>query len=230
MRTIVVVCVITAFAFIGPPAWAELVHDPYSGHDQYQTNYGFSYGVGELTKMAQTFKAGQTGILDHIDIGNLTGVGFSPAFKPVVQIWGTTGNQPDSTKPLASVTLSNPLPIDNWTLCIEPLDSQGRKISVATDTMYSIVLWASDESSQAGTVSVGATPDSTLYTRGDLWRMYDDGTWHPASDLLVPPSPGVRLYDMQFQTYVVPVPLPAGVLLGLCAVSVAGWHLRRQRA
>jgi len=35
---------------------------------------------------------------------------------------------------------------------------------------------------------------------------------------------------MQFQTYVLPVPLPAGVWLGICAVGVAGWHLKRQTA
>ena len=229
MRTIAVICVIAASVFVVPSAWAGLVgdeyqHDPYFDHDQWQTAYNISYGVGGSTLVAQTFTAGQTGILDHIDIGNLTGVTYYPVSpSPVVEI---RGSQPDSAT-LASVTLSSPLLLDNWTLCIEPLDSSGQKISVEAGTMYSIVLSTVD---QPMTATVGATINNS-YDGGELWA-WGDWDWDD--------NPETTFYewaqlsrtgisDMQFQTYVVPVPLPAGVWLGICAVGAAGWHLKRQR-
>ncbi len=227
MRTVVVVCVITASAFIGPPVWAQSDHVHVPG--PYQESQNFLDGVGGPTLMAQTFTANWDGILDravlcHVEIGNTTGAYWGDSSlepsPPVVEIRDTFQNeqglfQPGSTI-LGSVTWSNPVPSDGWTLPIPFLD-QG--IVLTKGVMYSIVLWADD---YTGAVSVGATTDDS-YLDGALWKYVDDGkgtlTW----------LPDAPLYDMQFRTYVVPVPLPAGVWLGVFAVSVAGWHLKRQR-
>ncbi len=233
MRTVAVVCVIAASALTGPPVWAGLVgdqyqHDPYLVHDQWQVDCDFSYGVGASTKMAQTFTAGQTGVLDHIDIGNLTGVSYEPVSPPVeIRIYEGLRDLDSDSQPLASVTLSRPLLLDDWTLCIEPVNSSSQKISVNAGTMYSIVLWGN-------VASVGATTDDSYYDSGEpgkgagalwawgIWEVGGEERWGLLGD--------TGVYDMQFQTYVVPVPLPAGVWLGIFAVSVAGWHLKRQMA
>jgi hypothetical protein len=231
MRIGVTLCAIAVSALIVPSAWAGLVgdqyeHDPYLAHDQYQTEWDISYNIGGSTKMAQTFTAGQTGILDHIDIGNLTGVYYEPQSPPVeIRIYGELPNLNlnPNPQPLASAILPISLLTNDWTLGIEPRDSSMQKISVETGTMYSIVLWGN-------VATVGATTSDDYYDRGALWAWgdWDDDyetpdTWGLLSGTY-PPT-----YDMQFQTYVVPVPLPAGVWLGICAVGVAGWHLKRQR-
>lgn len=219
MRTVIVICTITASVFIGTPVWASPCV-----LDQFQESQNYLYGVGGPTLMAQTFTAGLDGVLCHIEIGNTTDSSWYGVSPPVIQIRDTQGGQPGSTV-LGSVTLSGPVPYNNWTLPINFLD-QG--IDVTSGQMYSIVLWASTSTSS---VSVGAT-NYDSYGAGDLWAWGqwvegEEETWRRLMD--VDPTKDVRVYDMQFRTYVQAIPLPAGLWLGICAVSVAGWHLKRQR-
>jgi hypothetical protein len=212
MRTVAVVCVITASAFIGPPVWASLCV-----LDQFQEEQDYSYNVGGGTLMAQTFTPDWPGALDyallcHIEIGNTSGVIYESPVSPLVQIQeGLPGS-----KVLGSVPLPSPVPYNGWTLPTD-IDFLAQGIVLTRGEMYSIVLGASD---LTNTIGVGATPYES-YPDGALWANYE-GNW-----LLSETDIGV--YDMQFRTYVVPVPLPAGVWLGICAVSVAGWHLKRQK-
>lgn len=213
MRIGVVIFAITASVFIGSSAQASL-----AVLDQYQENWNISCDVGGPTKMAQTFTAGLTGTLDHIEIGT-PDFGFKGETVPVVTLYQ---GQPDSGLSfLTSFTLSssgydegfdNGLVVGNPTL----------PISINAGTMYSIVL----EAASPWTAWVGAVadlPSSDPYTNGALWA-YDENTWK----LYTVGDPPV--FDMQFRTYVQAIPLPAGIWLGICAVSVAGWHLKRQRA
>jgi hypothetical protein len=225
MRRIIVVCAIIAFAFIGTPVWASLCV-----LDQFQENQNFGYAVGGSTMMAQTFTADLTGVLCHIEIGNTTGgVVWYSTSPPVVEIRDTTvveGQIQPGSNILGSVTLSTLVPSDGWTPSISFL-TQG--IDITEGQTYSIVLWAKD---QSGAVAVGATADTIYsvgpyygdYLGGDLWTYgYDEdlGAYTWLRD--------THIYDMQFRTYVQAIPLPAGVWLGICAVSIAGWHLKRQR-
>jgi len=104
------------------------------------------------------------------------------------------------------------------------LSSPTLSVSVTAGTIYSIVLSAKD---QIGTAYVGATHYGNYYGGGELWKTDQYGLWQKESS-----NPEWPVYDMQFRTFVTPepVPLPAGVWLGICAVSVAGWHLKRQKA
>ncbi len=219
MRTVIAVCVIIASAFIGPSVSATL--SPYAVLDQSQENWNVSYDVGDTTMMAQTFTAGLTGTLDHIEIGT-PDFGFESLSTPQVDLY--LGQPGSGWTFLTSFSLSDSgfdKEFDNYSVLGHPTTH----IRVDTNTVYSIVLDADDP----WTAWVGAVADlpdvddpASYEDRGALWT-YDLGTWKlsTAGD---PP-----VYDMQFRTYVVPVPLPAGVWLGICAVSVAGWHLKRQR-
>lgn len=225
MRTVAVICVITASVFIPQPLWAELHEHTL---DQYQENQNYSYNVGDLTMMAQTFTAGLDGTLCHIQIGNTSGIYFGDVSPPVVQVYeGSPGSYWELK---GSVDLSYPVPyIENGTwITPDMTGSPGPvgwtplidfNVSLTKGQMYSIVLKAYDPS---GAVFVSAT-DYESYEAGALWANYDGDTW-----LLSETDTGV--YDMQFRTYVVPVPLPAGVWLGICAMGVAGWHLKRHVA
>ncbi len=237
MRTVVVACVITACAFIGHSAWADLF-DP-ADIDQQQTSIDLCYAVGDLlgmpvsTMMAQTFTVGKPGIWYGIEIGVIDAPIYGPVSPPLVQIGYT---QEDGLPPwtnLGSVTLSDPDPSDGWIrgTLVSP-------ISVTAGEMYSIIVQRDPES--PGIVSVGATynesyrPDPLNLNPldpdgGALWGNDDGTNW----ELLMLSGDGLfdfPVYDMQFRTYVAPVPLPAGVLLGILGLGVAGWRLRRQMA
>ena len=242
MRRVAVICAITASLFFGPSVQAAL-HD-YDDHtldqSQEEWNYGYAVGIaGGSTMMAQTFTPGVDGTLCHIQIGNTTdGVVWYPASPPVVEIRNTVEYAQGLFRPgstiLGSVTLSYPVPYydEKQHLWITP-DTTGSpgpvgwtplidfSVPIDADVMYSIVL---SSLNQPGAVSVGATGYTyDSYEAGALWA-YKAGTWQLLSGLR-----DIPVWDMQFRTYVVPVPLPAGLWLGVFAVSVAGWHLKRQR-
>ncbi len=240
MRTVVVACAITAFAFFGPSAWGDLF-DP-ADIDQQQTSLSIGYAVGDappltaMTMTAQTFTVGkpgtwygiEIGVIDEDTAGLAAGLFYEPVSLPLVQI---QGSQPGSTD-LASVTLSDPHLYDGWIrgTFVSP-------ILVAPGQMYSIVVSAA---THPGIVTLGATyndsyrPDPLNLNPldpdgGALWGNDDGTNWEllmlSGGDLFDYP-----VYDMQFRTYVAVVPLPAGVLLGILGLSVAGWRLRRQMA
>lgn len=210
MKRLAVVCVVTAFALISAPTRAALVM-----LDQYQESWNTSCDVGGNTMMAQTFTAGLTGILDHIEIGT-PDFGFSAESTPVVTLYE---GHPDGGSFLTSFTLSDggrDEGFDNYRVLGDPTAN----IEVKADLMYSILLTTG--STWTAWVGALAAPRVDPYTDGALWA-YDEGTWK----LYTEGSPSI--YDMQFRTYVVAVPLPAGISLGICAVSLAGWHLKRQK-
>jgi len=212
------VCAIAAFAFIGSSAWAGLVV-----LDQEQPYQNYSYNIGDTTVMAQTFTAGLSGTLDHIEIG-VPEIGYDPEIAPSGYIYQ---GQPGA---LTTVLLNLSAPVydavsGNWWIRGDP----AADISVTAGTMYSIELRG-----QSGTaVQVGDTANELYLNEGDpLYPDYLGGelwTYDYDETLTWLDDPG--LYDMQFRTYIVTevVPLPAGVWLGICAVGVAGWHLKRQR-
>jgi len=236
MRAVAAICVIAASALLGSPVRAELHSDADHDLDQSQVGQDYGYGVGGETMMAQTFTVGLPGQLCHVQIGNTTGLYWGDASleasPPVVEIWSTTTDgSPGSV--IGSVPLDDPVPLNDWTPSI---DFMPYNIWVQPGDVYSIVVYADD---YTGAVSVGAietAPDEEgnpthldPYGGGELWAW---GIW---DDEGLGPETWGRLsltgvYYMQFQTYVLPVPLPAGVWLGICAVGVAGWHLKRQTA
>ncbi len=232
MRTVALACAITASAFIGPSAWADLF-DPLD-LDQYQEQWSQGpgevgcYGTGgeswtDQTWMAQTFTAGKTGMLNGVEIGNTTGgVIWEPVSPPVVQIF--VGEPGSDGFALAANSVGDPVTSDGW-----PTNGWWGvpfNYFVREGTMYSIVVRARDP----GGVSVGATQYDSYYEsgqpgegRGALWAGYNGTDWVLQSTTEIP------VYDMQFHTHVL-VPLPAGVLLGILGLAVAGWRLRREMA
>ncbi|MDI6450133.1 hypothetical protein [Anaerobaca lacustris] len=180
--------------------------------DQFQEEQNGTAGAGGSLWFAQTFTAGMSGPLARIEIGNTSGGWWLPESPPVVEIWNTTAGQPSPTV-LGSVTSPDLIPRDGWL----SVDFLPQGIGLTADQMYAIVLYPKDSAGYA-TVGVRWNPDS--YGPGALWHWNVDEGWQIAASF----GGGG---DMQFRTYVVPV--PGAAMLGMIGMGTAGW-LKRRRA
>ena len=175
--------------------------------DQYQNNNTGGTAPLSTWKMAQTFTAGITGILDSVEIG-CTSTGTT-----TWEIWETTAGVPSGTV-LGSVTVTSDMSL-GW----NTIDMTSEGITVNAGTMYAIVNYFSAGGYED--LLIEFDPDS--YAAGQLWIDFGSGDgWEVFSVF----GGG----DLQFRTYVEPstIPVPGTVLLASFGTVIVGLMRRRK--
>jgi len=213
MKTCGIVIMVVGCLLLSSAAQATVVLDQF----QEDENGGAGIG-GDYTPGAQTFTAGLSGVLDHVDLGNTTAWGMVPNVAPVVEIWSTTAGQPGPTV-LGSVTSPNPIPWRGWL----SVDFLALGIGLTAGQMYAIVLYPATQGSYV-TVGVQFDPPD-LYGPGEFCSYDSEVGWVHGFSLGGPTG------DMQFRTYMQvgpTVPAPGAVVLGTLGAGLVGW-LRRRR-
>lgn len=184
--------------------------------DQHQDLEDGSIGIN--LGFAQTFTAGLSGLLDHIEVGV-----WEFEQSRTVETRDTIGGIPGSNI-LGSVYV----PV-GFTWGWNSIDFLSQNITISAGNMYSIVLWNSAWPITLGGPSVkwwGGTSGIPDPYPGGEFLQYTGSTW---VGLMV--GPEYLEADMQFRTYVETgpvIPAPGAIVLASIAATVVGW-LRRRR-
>jgi hypothetical protein len=180
--------------------------------DQYQEVSNGQIKFYDGHSVAQTFTAGLSGILDHIEFD---AHGDYPA---TVEIRNTVAGQPADLI-LGSVFLPAGFDSFHW----DSIDFSSQDIAITSGEMYAIV-FANTEPSDTFYLSDGITTarDPAPYPGGALWRG-SGSLWSLDTTL----GGG----DTQFRTYVdtpATIPAPGAMFLVAVGTGLVGWMRRRK--
>jgi hypothetical protein len=182
--------------------------------DQHQDAWNYS-GVrfNSTGSLGQTFTAGLSGLLDHIDVAMLDG----STYPTTVEIRDTASGMPGSNI-LGSVYMSSGF-LPGWT----SIYFLSQSIPMSPGSMYSIVFWNNDPVFTDGVKAYEydpSNPSADPYPGGRLWVTGGSG-WITLGSTFDG--------DMLFRTYVETIPAPGAIVLAGIGATLVGW-LRRRRA
>lgn len=185
--------------------------------DQYQENDDGGAAFYEGMSIAQTFTAGLSGKLDHVEVG--IGRPPGPTYPTTMEIRTTVCGLP-SCNILGSVNVPTGGLVWGW----NSFDFSAQCIPMSTGTMYAMVLSCNDPALDvySNWVLIDWEMDGIAYMAGQYCANYGSG-WE-----VVDLGPPIGEGDWQFRTYVDPIPAPGAILLGSIGAGLVGW-LRRRR-
>jgi hypothetical protein len=208
---------VIALAFLFNPILALSIPIPVL--DQFQEVDGGGIMYWDSRFVGQTFTAGLSGVLHHIEVGVGTWTGL-PTYPSYVEIWDT-----NSSGAPGNVLGSRFFP-DGFSMGWNTINFVPEHIYLESTTRYAIVFWNDDPNlgDSRNAVLVEWRRDS--YTGGALWEYTSGSGWNIYTGW---PREG----DMQFRTYVdvIPgqIPEPSTfALFGIGIVGLAGWKIRRK--
>lgn len=176
--------------------------------DQSQESWhGGSIGLS-LThpSLAQTFTAGITGQLDHVDL-RFGEYGDDPSYPATISIINVVdGGRPEGSV-LGSVNVPNI--INGW----NTINFLSESIFLSADTQYGILIFVDDPVYDTGLEVNAKTEWNDVYAGGIWWRKFGD-TWYQNNN---------GDAEAVFRTYMVPEPTTV-LLLGL-----GGLFLRKRK-
>ena len=176
--------------------------------DQSQTSWSGSPRAQGNTSLAETFTAGVSGTLAHLDLWLArANAGETNAF--LISITDTQGGVPGNQLGFASLTSVHGDYYEWYSI-----DFLGQSVHLSANHQYALVL--SCPGSFNG-VLVGASVDDT-YTRGEGMERTGVGAWEPIT----------LIHDLEFQTFMV-VPEPGPGILALLGTLVWVYSKRRTR-
>ena len=185
--------------------------------DQAQELHGGGGYVWVDQDVAQTFMPAIGGYLDHVDV--YVDAWVSGSFVMQMKVTGTTpDNKPDGAAVFGQAT------VPGAGLGWQTLDLRSLNIVLKANTSYALWFTSNDPSVNDPGIGLGANWSPDVYTRGAALKRPTGQDWSPWNF-----DAGSTTGDIQFRTFMDPVPEPASLTLIVGAAGFGALRRRRRR-